>query len=130
MRRPSKAPEMPRSTRPARAGPTKMAEPTIILRRAEAPADYLALQEAQRRAWGLADDSYVVPVATMVGAQHHGGLVLGAFLPDGAAVVLSFAFLGRSGGRWCLNSQLTGVVPGYQGRGLGARMKELQRDHA
>ncbi|HEY2158604.1 MAG TPA: hypothetical protein VGH33_23440, partial [Isosphaeraceae bacterium] len=89
-----------------------------------------ALQDAQRRAWGLLDDSYIVPVATMVGAQHHGGLVLGAFLPDGRAVGLSFAFLGQTGGRRCLYSQLTGVIPGYQGKGLGARMKDLQRDHA
>jgi predicted GNAT superfamily acetyltransferase len=107
-----------------------MPEPTITIRRAESPADYLALQHAQRRAWGLVDDSYIVPVATMVGAQHHGGLVLGAFLPDGEAVGLSFAFLGRTGERWCLYSQLTGVVPGYQGQGLGGRMKEVQREHA
>ncbi len=107
-----------------------MTEPTITIRRAEAPADYVALQHAQRRAWGLLDDSYVVPVATMVGAQQHGGLVLGAFLPDGEAVGLSFAFLGQTGARWCLYSQLTGVVPGFQGKGIGARMKELQRDHA
>lgn len=107
-----------------------MPDPTVTIRRAESPADYVALQEAQRRAWGLADDSYVVPVATMVGAQHHGGIVLGAFLPSGEAVGLSFAFLGRSGGRWCLYSQLTGIIPGYQGQGLGARMKEIQRDHA
>jgi predicted GNAT superfamily acetyltransferase len=106
-----------------------MPEPTTI-RRAETPADYVALQEAQRRAWGLADDSYVVPVATMVGAQHHGGLVLGAFTPEGEAAGLSFAFLGRTGDRWCLYSQLTGVVPGYQGQGLGGRMKEIQREHA
>ncbi len=107
-----------------------MSEPTITIRRAQAPADYVALQEAQRTAWGLLDDSYVVPVATMVGAQHHGGLVLGAFLPDGQAVGLSFAFLGRTSRRWCLYSQLTGVIPGYQGKGLGARMKDLQREHA
>jgi predicted GNAT superfamily acetyltransferase len=107
-----------------------MSEPAITIRRADAPADYIGLQDAQRRAWGLLDDSYVVPVATMVGAQHHGGLVLGAFLPDGQAVGLSFAFLGQTGGRWCLYSQLTGVVPGFQGKGIGARMKEIQRDHA
>lgn len=107
-----------------------MPETPITIRRAEAPADYVALQEAQRRAWGLADDSYVVPVATMVGAQHHGGLVLGAFTPEGRAVGLSFAFLGRTRDRWCLYSQLTGVVPGHQGQGLGGRMKEIQREHA
>ncbi len=34
---------------------------------------------------------------------------------------MSFAFLGRIEGRLCLYSQLTGVVPGYQSRGLGYR---------
>ena len=36
-----------------------------------------------------------IPIATMVGANLHGGLVLGAFRPDGEAVAMSFAFLGR-----------------------------------
>ena len=58
------------------------------------------------------------------------GLVLGAFLPDGTAAGLSFAFLGRSGARWCLYSQLTGVVPEHQGRGIGAKIKAVQREHA
>lgn len=102
----------------------------VTIRRAETPADFAGLQDAQRRAWGLADESYVLPVATMVGAAHHGGLVLGAFEPGGTAVGLSFAFLGRVGDRWCLYSQLTGVVPGYQGLGIGARMKAAQREHA
>lgn len=102
----------------------------IVIREAETPADYVACQEAQRRAWGLTDESYVVPVATMVGAQLHGGLVLGAFLPGGEAVGISFAFLGRIEGRFGLYSQLTGVVPGYQGHGIGAKMKQYQRDFA
>jgi predicted GNAT superfamily acetyltransferase len=104
--------------------------PEITVRRAQSAADYQALQEAQRRAWGITEASYVVPVATMVGAQHHGGLALGAFLPDGSAVGLSFAFLGRVEGRLCLYSQLTGVVPGYQDQGLGHRLKLAQRDVA
>ena len=66
----------------------------------------------------------------MVGANLHGGLVLGAFLPDGEAVAMSFAFLGRIEGRLCLYSQLTGVVPGYQSQGLGYRIKMHQRDIA
>ena len=71
----------------------------ITIRPAESIADYHACQDAQRLSWGLADESYVVPIATMVGAQLHGGLVLGAFLPDGRAVGVSFAFLGRVDGR-------------------------------
>jgi predicted GNAT superfamily acetyltransferase len=99
----------------------------IIIRRAESIADYRACQDAQRGAWGISDESYLVPIATMVGANLHGGLVLGAFLPEGAAVAMSFAFLGRVEDRLCLYSQLTGVVPGYQSRGLGLEIKRLQR---
>ena len=55
---------------------TTMADP-IVIRRAETPAEFRALQDAQRRAWGITEASYIVPVATMVGAQLHGGLVLG-----------------------------------------------------
>jgi predicted GNAT superfamily acetyltransferase len=99
----------------------------ITIRPAASIADYRACQEAQRRAWGIEDVGYVVPIATMVGAQLHGGLVLGAFVPDGKAVGVSFAFLGRSEGPICLYSQLTGVDPDYQDRGLGGRLKEAQR---
>jgi predicted GNAT superfamily acetyltransferase len=102
----------------------------ITIRRAESSADYRACQEAQRLAWGLADESYVIPVATMVGAQLHGGLVLGAFLPTGEAVGISFGFLGRIGGRIGLYSQLTGIVPAYQDQGLGGRLKFAQREIA
>ncbi|HEU5116048.1 MAG TPA: hypothetical protein VFT74_05160 [Isosphaeraceae bacterium] len=102
----------------------------ITIRPAASPEEYRACQEAQRRAWGLADENYVVPVATMIGAQLHGGLVLGAFLENGQAVGVSFAFLGRVGGRLCLYSQLTGIVPGYQDQGLGTQIKLAQRDFA
>jgi predicted GNAT superfamily acetyltransferase len=102
----------------------------ITIRRAATIADYRACQDVQRRAWGITEDSYLVPVATLVGANLHGGLVLGAFLPTGKAVAMSFAFLGRVEGRLCLYSQLTGVVPGYQSRGLGYRIKLFQRDFA
>ncbi len=102
----------------------------ITIRPASSPDDYRACQEAQRGAWGLAEENYVVPVATMIGAQLHGGLVLGAFLDDGRAVGVSFAFLGRVNGRLCLYSQLTGIVPGYQDKGLGTQLKLAQRDFA
>lgn len=107
-----------------------MSDEPIVIRRAETADDYRACQQAQRRAWGITEDGYVVPVATMVGAQHHGGLVLGAFLPSGEAVGLSFSFLGRTGGTLCLYSQLTGVDPSHQSRGIGARLKADQREFA
>src|SRR5262245_33561531 len=102
----------------------------ITVRRAETIADYRACQDAQRRAWGITDPGYLVTVATLVGANRHGGVVAGAFLPTGEAVAMSFAFLGRIEARLCLYSQLTGVVPGYQSRGLGFTIKIFQRDFA
>jgi predicted GNAT superfamily acetyltransferase len=102
----------------------------ITIRRAETIAEYRACQDVQRGAWGISDESYVVPIATMVGANLHGGLVLGAFLPGGDAVAMSFAFLARIAGRLCLYSQLTGVLPAYQSRGLGYQVKLLQRKFA
>jgi predicted GNAT superfamily acetyltransferase len=98
----------------------------LQIRRADTPADYRACQEAQRLAWGITEDSYVVPIATLAGANLHGGLVLGAFRPDGTAAGLSFGFLGRVGGRVGLYSQLTGIVPQYQSKGLGYRLKQEQ----
>ncbi len=99
----------------------------ITIRRAASLADYRACQDAQRKAWGITEEGYVIPVATMVGANLHGGLVLGAFLADGTAAAMSFGFLGRLEERICLYSQLTGVVPGYQSRGLGYAVKMVQR---
>ena len=99
----------------------------ITIRRAETIAEYRACQDAQRGAWNISEESYLVPIATMVGANLHGGLVLGAFLAGGEAVAMSFAFLGRVEDRLCLYSQLTGVVPSYQSRGLGYEIKRLQR---
>lgn len=109
------------------ATPSSAGTPPITVRRVATPAEYLACQEVQRRAWGLTTPGYVVPVATMVGAQLHGGQVLGAFLPDGRLVGFSFAFLGRIHGRLCLYSQLAAVDPDYQGRGIGGMLKQAQR---
>jgi predicted GNAT superfamily acetyltransferase len=107
------------------------ADPSAItIRPAATIADYHACQDVQRRAWGITEEQYVVPIATMVGAQLHGGLVLGAFDAEGQAVGLSFAFLGRMDGRLCLYSQLTGVAPGQQGGGIGLRLKQAQREFA
>jgi predicted GNAT superfamily acetyltransferase len=112
---------------------TKLARPLdddINIRRAVTVDDYRACQQAQKRAWEISDDGYLIPIATMVGANLHGGLVVGAFQPNGEAVAMSFAFLGRIEDHLCLYSQLTGVVPEHQSRGLGYQIKLFQRQVA
>jgi predicted GNAT superfamily acetyltransferase len=102
----------------------------FVIRPVASPSDLLACQEVQRRAWGVKEEGYLIPVATMAGAAHHGGLVLAAFAPSGEIVAFNFAFLGRSRGKVCLYSQLTGVIPAHQGSGLGRRLKLRQREFA
>lgn len=101
----------------------------VEVRDVRGPEELRACQGVQRRAWGITEDGYVVPVATMAAAQKVGGLVLGAF--DGPTLVgFSFAFLGRLHGQLVLYSQLTGVEPGVQARGVGRLLKFEQRRRA
>jgi len=102
---------------------------TVTVRPLTSVEEYRACQEVQRRAWGIAEEGYLVPVATMISVQHAGGLVLGAFIDERLAG-FSFAYLGRVAGEWVLYSQLTGVDPGTQDHGIGGRLKTAQREWA
>src|SRR5437773_1217752 len=97
---------------------------TAVLVRDVRGADELrACQDLQRRAWGITEDGYVLPVAIMAGAQKVGGLILGAFDRDNRLVGFAFAFLGRLQDRLILYSQLTGVHPAHQSTGVGRMLK-------
>ncbi|MGI8551368.1 MAG: GNAT family N-acetyltransferase [Dehalococcoidia bacterium] len=130
---------------------------TITVRPVETIEEYRACQDVQRRTWGITEEGYVVPIATMISVQHAGGLVLGAFLetsatarlphpasriprpsppdtrhpiPDTRLVGFAFGYLGRVHGEWCLYSQLAGVDPDFQDRGIGGMLKRAQREWA
>src|SRR6185437_11647260 len=112
-----------------------VSEPAVTIRPVETVAEYRACQALQRQAWGIVEDGYVVPVATMISVQHAGGLVLGAFLAaDGGAderlAGFAFAYLGRVRGRWALYSQLAAVDDSYRALGIGGRIKQAQRSWA
>jgi predicted GNAT superfamily acetyltransferase len=92
-------------------------------------AELRACQALQRRAWGITEDGYVVPVATMAAVQRVGGLILGAFEAN-QMIGFAFAFLGRLDGRLVLWSQLTGVHPAHQSTGVGRQLKLEQRRRA
>jgi predicted GNAT superfamily acetyltransferase len=89
-----------------------------------------ACQDLQRRAWGITEDGYVVPVATMASAQRVGGLILGAFDANHNLVGFAFGFLGKLNDRLILWSQLTGVHPAHQSTGVGRMLKFEQRRRA
>ncbi len=101
----------------------------IVIRPPANSSDFRGCQEVQRLSWGIQEEGYLIPVATMVSVQHCGGLVLGAFL-DGSVVGMSMAFRGKWRNRPCLYSQLTGVHPEFQDRKIGTKLKQLQREFA
>jgi predicted GNAT superfamily acetyltransferase len=104
--------------------------PAVIIRDVRGADELRACQDLQRRAWGITEDGYVLPVATMAGAQKVGGLILGAFDVDQRLVGFAFAFLGRLEDQLILYSQLTGVHPAHQSTGVGRLLKFEQRRRA
>jgi predicted GNAT superfamily acetyltransferase len=103
---------------------------TVAIRDVHGADELRACQELQRRAWGITEDGYVLPVAIMAGAQKVGGLILGAFDANQLLVGFAFAFLGRLKGSLILYSQLTGVHPAHQRAGVGRLLKFEQRQRA
>jgi predicted GNAT superfamily acetyltransferase len=101
----------------------------LTIRDVRDAAGLRACQVLQRAVWGITEDGYLLPVATMAGAQRVGGLVLGAYQGE-QLIGFSFAFLGQLRGQLILYSQLTGVAPGLQRQGVGRRLKVEQRRRA
>src|SRR5436189_2076788 len=103
----------------------------VTIRDVRGADELRACQDLQRRAWGITEDGYVLPVATMAGAQKVGGLILGAFDQTNQQLLgFAFAFLGRLKNRLILYSQLTGVHPAHQSTGIGRLLKFEQRRRA
>jgi predicted GNAT superfamily acetyltransferase len=100
------------------------------IRQPDSIAEYRACQEVQRAAWRISDEKYIIPIATFVGAQRHGGLVLAAYDHTDSCVGFSFAFLGMIDQQIGFYSQITGILPGHQGQGIGRALKFTQRSIA
>jgi predicted GNAT superfamily acetyltransferase len=101
------------------------------------PAHFRVCERLQEVIW-QADPVEIVPAHLLITAQRHGGLVLGAFAA-GEMVGFLFGFAGQvaednpaaaGGGLWQHCSHIMGVLPGWQGRGVGYRLKLAQRDWA
>jgi predicted GNAT superfamily acetyltransferase len=80
----------------------------------------------ERSTWG---EDITVPAAIFVVARHSGGQVLGAF--DGGQLIgFTLALAGLRGAQRFLHSHMTAVLPAYQNRGVGRRLKLFQRQDA
>ncbi len=88
--------------------------------------DLRKCHEIQRATWGFTD-LMVFPYTQLISAAHNGGVLLGAYEgPDLVGFV--YGYLGMSGTKLYLFSQRMGVLPSYQSRGIGTKLKLAQRD--
>jgi predicted GNAT superfamily acetyltransferase len=91
--------------------------------------EYAACERMSRDVWGVAERN-IVPRELLLTMQLNGGLVHGAFLPDGRLVGFCFAFAGLRQGRLRLCSHQLGVLPAFRGTGIGIALKQAQKQDA
>ena len=91
--------------------------------------EYADCEQMGRQVWGVSDRN-IVPRELLLTMQLNGGLVHGAFLPDGRLVGFCFAFAGLRDGRMRLCSHQLAVLPQFRGSGIGIALKQAQRRDA
>ncbi len=95
--------------------------------------DYSTCGELQQIIW-RSDPIEVIPAHLLITAHRHGGLLLGAYA-GGQMIGFLFGFPGTvapdnpaaAGPQWEHCSHIMGVLPEWQGRGVGYRLKLAQR---
>lgn len=98
----------------------------IEIRHCSALEDYEECVRIQHVTWGR---ELAEPTGMFVVARNTGGQVFAAF--DGAKMVgFTLAVVGTSAGKIFLHSHQTAVLPEYQDRGIGRKLKLFQREDA
>ena len=98
----------------------------IAVRPLRTLGEFEACHGVQKKAWAF-PDQLIIPYTQLVTIQQNGGIVLGAF--DGSDLVaFVYGYLGRLPELpLYLYSQRMGVLPSYQGQGIGEQLKWAQR---
>src|SRR5438067_13371907 len=99
--------------------------PPVDIRLVRTHDEFAACEAMSRDIWGAAERN-VVPRELLLTIQLNGGLVHGAFVPDGRLVGFCFALLGRRDGQLRLCSHQLGVLPERRGSGIGIALKQAQ----
>jgi predicted GNAT superfamily acetyltransferase len=101
----------------------------IRIRRAVTRADFDSCVLLQRAVWGLSDLE-ITSAIQLIATTHAGGLLHVAESADGQAVGFAYAFAAAREGVCHLHSDMLAVLPEYQQRGVGVRLKWAQREDA
>ncbi len=92
----------------------------------DSPEDLRSVNELFAGIWGPNGQEPIMTTTLLTAFAHNGNYVAGAFR-FGELVAASVGFLGKLSSHVHLHSQITGVVPSFQGRSVGFAMKQHQR---
>jgi predicted GNAT superfamily acetyltransferase len=99
---------------------------TIIIRDVEGGAELHAVEELQRKVWGVPDLD-IVPLTHLVAARAAGGTLIGAFDCENM-VGFAYSFVSYEHGQLAHHSHMLAVRPAYRNFNLGYRLKLAQRE--
>lgn len=99
----------------------------MLIRDFASHADRAQCVELQELTWGRGFTEKI-PAAMLLVAQKTGGVVAGAFNDQDRLLGFVFGVTGVKAGKLIHWSDMLAVRPEAQGRGLGQRLKEYQRD--
>ena len=102
--------------------------PNLSLRPCTTLEEFDECVRIQREVWKFSELE-TVPSDVFIIAQKTGGQIIGAF--DGSRQIgFTLAFLASQDDKAYLHSHFAAVLPGYQGSGIGRRLKLAQREDA
>lgn len=88
-----------------------------------------AVEQLQQQVWKMPERD-VVPYHQLLAATGAGGVILGAFTPDGTLIGFCYGFVGLRDGRPLLYSHMAGVTEAWRSAGVGFLLKRAQREAA
>jgi len=91
--------------------------------------DYRDCEDVQRNALGMSESS-VVPLLVLRPINEKGGFIMVAYDRKNRPIGTTICILGKHERKRVLYSQLTGVIPEFQSKGIGRVLKLKQRDYA
>lgn len=92
--------------------------------------EFRAVVALERQIWGYADSSDIVTVPVFIITVKRGAILVGAVDAGDRLVGFAYSLVGMKDGQAVQWSHMTGVLPEYQGTGLGYRLKLVQRARA